>query len=185
LGVEAFTGENMTKEAVVQGLGSARLSVLMTHGIVKPDTYPHGVLVLRAPGIESKPSTMATASLLRTGDGVISLVRSGAPDFWRGTNLDVVMKEAGEVLTAEEISALPTGIPAGLVVLSACETGKGEVTSEGLLGLGRAVLQAGAAAVVVSHWKVFDLSTKELMTGLFQPYAFCLKCCASRNSDPF
>ena len=54
---------------------------------------------------------------------------------------------------------------ADLVVLSACETGRGaKVTGEGLIGLTRAWQYAGARSVVSSLWKVSDASTAALMT---------------------
>jgi len=56
-----------------------------------------------------------------------------------------------------------------LVVLSACDTGLGrEITGEGLIGLTRAFLYAGAPRVVVSLWSVDDASTAELMVAFYR-----------------
>jgi CHAT domain-containing protein/tetratricopeptide (TPR) repeat protein len=57
---------------------------------------------------------------------------------------------------------------ADLVVLSACQSGLGrEVSGEGLIGMTRAFLYAGASSVVVSLWQVDDVSTSDLMVGFY------------------
>jgi len=60
-------------------------------------------------------------------------------------------------------------LPAELVVLSACQTALGkEVKGEGLIGLTRGFMYAGAARVVASLWKVDDVATAELMSRFYR-----------------
>jgi tetratricopeptide (TPR) repeat protein len=70
-------------------------------------------------------------------------------------------------LRAHEIYNL--NLPAELVVLSACQTGLGkEIKGEGLVGLTRGFMYAGAARVMVSLWNVNDKATSELMAKFYQ-----------------
>ena len=77
--------------------------------------------------------------------------------------------ESGEndgVLFSGEIYNLE--LDADLVVLSACETGLGKISkSEGIIGLSRALLYAGADNIIVSLWKVTDESTAKLMVDFY------------------
>jgi CHAT domain-containing protein len=70
-------------------------------------------------------------------------------------------------LRAHELYNL--NLSADLVVLSACETGLGkEIRGEGLIGLTRAFMYAGAARVIVSLWSVSDRATASLMGRLYR-----------------
>ncbi len=71
------------------------------------------------------------------------------------------------ILYSEEIFTLD--LDAGLVVLSACESGLGKIKKgEGILGLTRGFLYAGAKNVVVSLWQVADESTSDLMINFYK-----------------
>ena len=55
-------------------------------------------------------------------------------------------------------------LSADLVVLSACDTRRGDITGNGVLGLSRSLISAGVPSVLVSLWAVNDNSTAFLMT---------------------
>ncbi|HEY2944385.1 MAG TPA: CHAT domain-containing tetratricopeptide repeat protein [Vicinamibacteria bacterium] len=76
-------------------------------------------------------------------------------------------REQGGFLPASQVSNLK--LPAELVVLSGCRTALGkEIRGEGLLGLTRAFMSAGAARVVASLWRVDDAATAELMKTMYE-----------------
>jgi CHAT domain-containing protein len=94
--------------------------------------------------------------LLRSG-----LALAGA-NTWRRGLLPPAEAEDG-ILTAEEVTGMDL-TDTELVVLSACQTGVGEVLAgEGVFGLRRAVVLAGANALVMSLWNVPDAETQRLM----------------------
>lgn len=70
------------------------------------------------------------------------------------------------LLTADEILNLK--LNAELVVLSACDTGRGRITGDGVIGLSRSLITAGVPSVLVSLWAVPDAPTASLMQGFYQ-----------------
>ncbi|MBD2338458.1 CHAT domain-containing protein [Calothrix sp. FACHB-156] len=69
------------------------------------------------------------------------------------------------LLTADEIINLP--LNAELVVLSACSTGQGRISGDGVIGLSRSFISAGTESVLVSLWSVPDKATADLMTEFY------------------
>ncbi len=69
-------------------------------------------------------------------------------------------------LTSGEILELE--LCAELVVLSACSTGQGKITGDGVVGLSRCLIAAGVKSVIVSLWSVGDLSTALMMVKFYQ-----------------
>ncbi|NET61335.1 MAG: tetratricopeptide repeat protein [Symploca sp. SIO2E6] len=89
--------------------------------------------------------------------GAIALAPSGTGEVNDG------LLTAGELLNME--------LNAELVVLSACKTGQGNITSDGVIGLSRSLVAAGVPSIIVSLWSVPDAPTAELMTRFYQNLA--------------
>jgi CHAT domain-containing protein len=78
-------------------------------------------------------------------------------------------KDDDGFLTSSEILNLK--LNAELVVLSACNTGRGKITGDGVIGLSRALITSGVPSVVVSLWSVPDTPTSLLMSEFYRQLA--------------
>jgi CHAT domain-containing protein len=100
---------------------------------------------------------------------IIHLATHGLLDDVRGLASAIALAPSGSddgLLTAEEIFAMK--LQANLVVLSACNTGEGRITGDGVIGLSRALISAGVPSVIVSLWAVPDAPTSELMQSFYE-----------------
>ncbi len=97
--------------------------------------------------------------MLRSG-----LIMAGGNTAWLGGKIPDNIEDG--VLTAREISHMDLR-GTDLVVLSACETGLGEVSSEGVFGLQRSFKQAGVQTIMMSLWEVNDEATRYMMTEFY------------------
>lgn len=96
------------------------------------------------------------------------LIFSGGQHAWLGE--DIPMETEDGILTAEEIAGMDLS-NTDLLVLSACQTGLGDVTSEGVYGLQRGFKIAGVNSIIMSLWEVNDSATEVMMTKFYQNLA--------------
>ncbi len=147
--------KNEALEENVKAINSPRILHIATHGYFNPNVEK---------GKTANP-------LLRSG-----LLLAGAAQTLQNkeqvTLENITTNEQVEdgVLTAYEVMNLNLD-QTDLVVLSACETGLGEIQNgEGVYGLQRAFIVAGAKSLIISLWKVSDAATSELMTTFYKHY---------------
>jgi CHAT domain-containing protein/tetratricopeptide (TPR) repeat protein len=153
--VSTYTGENATETNIKKEV-SPRVLHVATHGYffedIPLDTNDNRFLGMDRQRVVQDP-------MLRSG-----LLFTGANKTLQGEEA----KGENGLLSAAEASLLDLS-ETELVVLSACETGKGEVkNSEGVYGLRKAFSYAGADNIIMSLWKVDDKVTKEFMTRFYE-----------------
>lgn len=156
-----LTAEQAT-ETALKRVASPRLLHIATHGFFLAD-------VKKTPGslTPARPNANAVFAvdenpLLRSG-----LALAGANRLRRADENSLRSTDDG-ILTALEAANLNLW-GTKLVVLSACDTGLGQIrTGEGVYGLRRAFTLAGAETLVMSLWSVSDAVTRELMTDYYK-----------------
>ena len=102
---------------------------------------------------------------------IIHLATHGLLDDFNGLGVPgaIALAPSGEdngLLTSSEI--LDLKLNAELVVLSACDTGRGRITGDGVIGLSRSLITAGVPSVIVSLWSIPDAPTASLMTEFYR-----------------
>lgn len=149
--------QKVATEANIKGVKGPSLMHIATHGYFLPDA---SIGSGSAMGVDAENAK--NNPLLRSG-----LILAGAPDPTKEEQVPDLQSNDNGILTAYEAMNLNLE-GTDLIVLSACETGLGDVKAgEGVYGLQRAFLVAGANALVMSLWKVDDAATQMLMTNFY------------------
>jgi CHAT domain-containing protein len=160
LSMRKWFGKQASKKNIFEAIRSPLILHIATHGFFLPN-QKIDVAQEHLLDITSQLFNFHTENpLLRS-----CLALAGAN--WKHKNLTPHSDAGNGILTAEEVSTLDLSATE-LVVLSACETGRGEtLAGEGVFGLRRAFVLAGAKTLIISLWKVPDRQTKELMVDFY------------------
>lgn len=152
--VTPYTGKNGTEESFLAMHGkSPRVLHLATHGFYYTSDKAERVNYLKG----------YTDAMSLSG-----LVLSGGNAAWQGKKLPEGV--LGGIITANDIARMDLS-DTDMVVLSACKSGQGKATSEGLYGLQRAFKKAGVGTIVMSLWNVNDKVTSEFMVAFYERLA--------------
>jgi CHAT domain-containing protein len=106
---------------------------------------------------------------------IVHLSAHGLLDDFQGSGIPgaIILAPSGDTddgaLIAAEILQLK--LDSELVVLSACSTGRGKITGDGVIGLSRCFILAGVPSIIVSLWNMGVISAKLLMTEFYKNLA--------------
>lgn len=159
-----YTGTGGT-EASFKALSGKKINIMhiATHGFYWTESEVRRSRNLGFLQIgDNSPRYVEDKALTRSG-----LLFTGANNVLTGKPVPDNVPDG--VLTAKEISVLDLrGLD--MVVLSACQTGLGEITGDGVFGLQRGFKKAGANTLLMSLWKVDDRATQMLMTKFYEHF---------------
>jgi tetratricopeptide (TPR) repeat protein len=170
LRVQPWLEGNLLEARLKRECRSPRILHIATHGFFLEDQHRELREYVRRFGLHDQLTDEGQRMLdevpenpmLRSG-----LILAGVNTWHRDGKQPLPGIEDG-LLTAEDVTGLDL-LATELVVLSACDTGLGEVrTGEGVFGLQRAFILAGAKTLVMSLWKVPDQQTQELMVDFYR-----------------
>ena len=157
-----YIGSNASEEAF-KALSGSHPNVLhiATHGFFWPQEEAERKDYFMASFMANNKVSRYVSSMERAG-----LLFAGANVAMTGHRDELPSNVEDGVLSAQEISTMDL-YGTDLVVLSACETGQGDLEGDGVYGLQRAFKLAGVQTIIMSLWKVNDAATQMLMTEFY------------------
>ncbi|WP_040497454.1 CHAT domain-containing tetratricopeptide repeat protein [Fulvivirga imtechensis] len=153
--ISTLSGANASEQSF-KAIANPKVLHVATHGYFLEDKHLQQGKVFGISSESARDNPLLRAGLLLAGAGSTT-----------GERQNTFESSNNGVLTAYEAMNMSLD-NTDLVVLSACETAVGDVKAgEGVYGLQRAFLAAGAKALIMSLWKVDDEATQELMTKFY------------------
>lgn len=180
LNTDPWIGPEATETAILEQMADKSIIHLATHGLLDFDDTLNEFGLPTADEIPTRAETgvNVTPGAVIVGDNVtvggvdarVALARERVVRVKLPGLLALAPDTDNDGwLSAADIATLD--LSADLVVLSACNTGRGRITGDGVLGLSRTFMTAGVPSVLVSLWQVPDMPTAELMTEFYQQLA--------------
>lgn len=156
---------NIGNEESFKALSGTDVNILhiATHGFFhrQDEVLSKDLYKIQLQNIDDK-SIVYIDPLMRSG-----LMLSGSNLAYQGHWSDLPFGVQDGVLYSKEISSLDLS-SVDLLVLSACQTGQGDITGDGVFGLQRAFKQAGVNTIIMSLWKVNDTATQLFMSEFYK-----------------
>lgn len=161
-----LSGADAVEESfsALSGKNSPSVIHLSTHGYYFPDPEDNkGSNTNNQPASGEPRFRNSKDPLFRSG-----LLMAGSNLAWKGISISADVEDG--ILTAKEVSTMNLS-NTQLVVLSACQTGQGDVKGyEGVEGLQRGFKMAGARFILMSLWEVADKETTEFMDAFYDTW---------------
>ncbi|MBR5132641.1 MAG: CHAT domain-containing protein [Alistipes sp.] len=174
-GFSDLPGSKIEVEKISEILANSNVNVTIFMGgkgteesFLSLNRHSPKILHIATHGFYFTPSEASSVGYLKGYSDAMSLsglIMSGGNAAWQGKKLPAGV--LGGVLTANDIARLDLS-DTDMVVLSACQSGQGNATPEGLYGLQRAFKKAGVGTMIMTLWSISDLRTTEFMTLFYQ-----------------
>jgi len=169
---ELLEGRAASERAVKRDAAGRRVLHLATHGFFLGDCRPSSAGTRSVGGLTTQAKASSTSQPMSPAERRLltanPLLMSGLAFAGANRRASAGPTDEDGILTAEEVTTINLeGVE--WVVLSACDSGLGEVrVGEGVFGLRRAFQVAGARTVIMSLWSVEDAATRSWMRSLYQ-----------------
>ncbi len=128
--------------------------------------------ILNTQPLTGNAATEAAVRRILGNSRIVHLATHGTFDERDGSRSAIAFAPTADLdgwLTSREV--LDLDLNAEVVVLSACSTGRGRITGDGVIGLSRSLVASGASSVVVSLWDVDDAATEALMGSFYDAWS--------------